>query len=47
MSPDLADWYDAAVRYFANRQLKLDGGVMDVEVPGQLLANLPQNVRAL
>jgi len=47
MLMELADGYDAAIRYFAHRQLELNRGVMNVELTGQLLANFPQNIRAL
>src|ERR1019366_7969366 len=42
-----ADGDDAAVRHLADRQLELDGGVMDVEAFAHLLANQAQNALAL
>src|ERR1035437_293160 len=38
-----ADRDDATVRHLADRQLKLDGGVMDVEASAHLFANQAQN----
>src|ERR1019366_937746 len=42
-----ADGDDAAVRHLADRQLKLDRGVMDVEAFAHLLAYQTQNSLAL
>src|ERR1019366_6325287 len=41
------DGDNAAVRHLADRQLKLDGGVMDVEAFAHLLADQAQNSLAL